>query len=358
MFLIDKYSINSPFDVKFNYSIYKKLLKLKNLNDNINKLNNKSFDNMPNILLYGKSGCGKKSLVSLFLKRLYGKNIKVIDTNYTIIGYGNSDTIIKIPQSLYHIEIYPSGSGLDKYIVQEVIKSYANKKVLSFDKNYNFKVIWIHNIDKLSYYAQTALRCTMEKYSNICKFILTSSQISKILEPLRSRCLIISIPRPNNSDIMKVLMNISYHENNFLKLSDYINIINKSDNNIKSAIQYLEMSYYNIPLKTSWKCNIKEIVRYMKMIMLNGNISDNITNIREILYKIFVTNIEGINIIKELMEQILKSLKNQNINYDIIKVSTQYEQSIFKGKRTIIHIESYIYNMIYIIYKEMILKKK
>ena len=39
-------------------------------------------------------------------------------------------------------------------------------------------------IDKLSYYAQTALRCIMEKYCKTCKFILTSHQLSKIISPL------------------------------------------------------------------------------------------------------------------------------------------------------------------------------
>ena len=44
-----------------------------------------------------------------------------------------------IPQSLYHIEIHPTNSGLDKYLVQEVIKEYASKNVLLFNNTDHLK---------------------------------------------------------------------------------------------------------------------------------------------------------------------------------------------------------------------------
>ena len=122
-----------------------------------------------------------------------------------------------------------------------------------FEKERTFKVIWIHNIDELSYYAQTALRCTMEKFCKTCKFILTSKQLSKIIEPLRSRCLSVRVPLPNNDDLMRALLNISIKENHFLSIEDYNDIILMSNNNIKLAIQYLEMKFYGIPIEVSWK---------------------------------------------------------------------------------------------------------
>lgn len=355
MFLLDKYQINDPWDVLYNKDIYKKLLKLDNLSSWYNKFleEDKSFDNLPNILFHGKHGCGKKSIVKLFLKRLYGKNnVKKLNVKYIIKGYGSNNLEVNISQSLYHIEVHPNGSGLDKYLVQEVIKDYASKNILSFQKNRRFKIVWIHNIEKLSYYAQTALRCTMEKYCNTCKFILTSKQLSKIIDPLRSRCLTIRLPLPNNDDIMRVLMDISYKENKFISLDDYNDIISRCDNNIKLAIQYLEMKFYKIPIINSWKIYLSEIIKIMNNIIKNKVTKEYIKRLREILYKIFITNINGTEIIKELLNQMLLNLKDQTLTYEIIDVCTKHENSLSKGKRSIIHLEAFIFNILDLLYNK------
>ena len=44
---------------------------------------------------------------------------------YTISGYGNSKTKVKIKQSKYHIVIEPNSNGFDKYLIQEIIQNYA-----------------------------------------------------------------------------------------------------------------------------------------------------------------------------------------------------------------------------------------
>ncbi len=354
MFLTDKYDVINPWDVMYNHTVYKRLLKLDSLyswyTDSIE--NDKNFDNLPNILIHGKEGSGKKCLVKMFLRRVYGDKLKTLNVKYVISGYGSNNIDVYIQQSLYHIEIYPTGSGLDKYLVQEVIKEYASKNLLLFEKERTFKIIWIHNIDELSYYAQTALRCTMEKFCKTCKFILTSKQLSKIIEPLRSRCLSIRVPLPNDDDLMKVLMHISLKENRFLSLQDYNDIILKSNNNIKLAIQYLEMKFYGIPIETSWKIYLSGIIK-----ILNKSISTqlnqiHISRIREILYKIFITNINGTEIIKELLNQMLLNLKDQSLTYEIIDICTNYENSLSKGKRTIIHLEAFIFNILHLLNKK------
>ena len=354
MFLIDKYNIKNPWDVMYNHDIYKRLLRLDSLNswytDSITTERN--FDNLPNILIHGKEGSGKKSLVKMFLRRIYGPNLKKLNVKYVISGYGSNNIEVEIPQSLYHIEIFPTSTGLDKYLVQEVIKEYAAKNLLLFQKERTFKIVWIHNIDELSYYAQTALRCTMEKYCKTCKFILTSKQLSKIIEPLRSRCLSMRIPLPNEDDIMRVLLNISIKEEKFLNIEEYNNIIIKSNNNIKLAIQYLEMNFYGMPIIVSWKVYLSDIIKIFNK-AIKGSINElHIAKIRDILYKIFITNVNGTEIIKELLNQMLFNLKDKELTYKIIDKCTHYENSLSKGKRTIIHLEAFIFSVLDLLNKK------
>ncbi len=354
MFLIDKYCINNPWDVIYNKNIYLKLLKLNNLNswldDEVNIKN--KFNNLPNILVYGNEGSGKNSLIKLFLKRLYGQNIQKLNVKYTINGYGSNNIEVEISQSLYHIEIIPTNTGLDKYLVQEVIKKYAQKNMLSFNSKIPFKIIWIKNIDNLSYYGQTALRCIMEKYCKICKFILSGRQITKIIDPLISRCLILRMALPNNTDIMKMLMNISVNENKFLSMDEYSDIVLNCNNNIKVAITKLELKYHGIDNNESWKDKIKIIIKLMQKILVKDIKQSTINEIRDILYKIFITNINGTQIIKELLYQILTNLKDYSLSHEIIDICIHYENSLANGKRSIIHLEAFIFNIIDLLYKK------
>ena len=128
----------------------------------------------------------------------------------SINGYGNTKTKVNIKQSKYHIIIEPNSNGFDKYLIQEIIQDYAKIELLNILKYKKlFKIVVINKIDNLSYYAQASLRRTMEKYANTCKFIFICDQLSKIIEPLRSRCLLIRVPLPTNNQIMETLLHIS-----------------------------------------------------------------------------------------------------------------------------------------------------
>lgn len=351
MFLIDKYKIKDPWDVIIHENIYLKLLNIDSLNSwNTKSLDSKIyFKNLPNLFIFGSPGCGKTSLINLLLKRIYG-NIKIMNVKYNIQGYGCNNIEVDIPQSQYHIEIYPTSTGLDKYYVQEIIKEYAERKLITFDNIINFKIIWIKNIEKLSYYAQTSLRCIMEKYSKSCKFILSGKYISKVLDPIKSRCLLLNIPIPTKLNILKILMNISYKENNFIKLQDYFEIIDNCDFDIKNAISFLEMKYNNIPIKILWKENILEIINIIKQIINYKIIKENnIEKIRNILYKLFITNINPTLIIIKITENLLEIIKNKKIYLNIIKSAVYYENNISNGKRSIIHLESYIFDILNIL---------
>lgn len=362
MFLIDKYKLTSLNDVIFHKDLYKQILYLNNLTDinkekeidNLLKEEEDLFNNIPHIYLYGPHGSGKRSLVNIFLKKIYGE--KVVKTNmikYSISGYGNTNVNVEIEQSPYHIVIKPTSGGFDKYLIQEIVKEYAKRKMFNnnnfFKAKRKYKVVFIDNVDKLSYYAQTSLRCTMEKYMGICKFILYGYQMSKVIEPLRSRCLCIRVPAPTKNEILKTILNISAREGEFLEFEKYMEICKKSNNNIKKAIWLLELSLNSIDLNLTWKETISELIDIIVSVKKRNIIDFDIKNIRSKLYLIFITNLKGNDVLKELIKQLLIKIKNTKFQSEIINIGAKFQYRLSKGKRSVIHLESFIYNVMYML---------
>lgn len=373
MFLVDKYYHDSN-TMTCHKDILEKLLDSfdahSDIYANIDNLKNKNFNefkeviadlengvwrysNFQHLIVYGNSGCGKEYLVNKLLSRIYGKNgIKTNNVEYIISGYGNTKTKVKIKQSKYHIIIEPNSNGFDKYLIQEIIQNYARIELLNILKYKKlFKVVVINKIDGLSYYAQASLRRTMEKYANTCKFIFISDQLSKIIEPIRSRCLLIRVPLPNKFKIMSSLINISKKENIKLKPKDYIEIIQKSENKMNIAIWLLEMKKYKINYQDDWQKLLDKIIVLITDYdnYNQKNILSVLNKIKNYFYLIFITNINSQEVIRKLMNKLLKTQNCIKLKLRIIEITSIFERRISQGTRHIIHQEAYIIRLIYLL---------
>lgn len=379
MILIEKYKINDKKDIFINQDLYHKILNYnnnQNLLDEIEfikknktiaefkknykkfyKLKEKEklekFKKIPNLLIHGHTGSGKKTLIKLLLKEIYGEQVeKTSKIKYFISGYSNYDVEIEIEQSNYHIIIEPNNTGFDKYVIQEIVKEYAKKNIMQIFKNkIPFKIVLINNVDNLSYYAQTSLRCTMERYHDTCKFILCSYQISKIIEPIRSRCLNIRVPRPSNIELFKYLSSISIKEKMKITPAHINYIIKKSDKNINTCLWILEyFKNKEFDFIVSWKMYLSPLIDLIHLTFFNKKVINLtiILEIRNILNNIFISNITGSEIIVELLDQLILKHPEYPVDlyFNIIKIFSDFEIRLSKGKRAIIHIEALLMKLL------------
>lgn len=60
----------------------------------------------------------------------------------------------------------------------------------------------ISDADRLTKDAQQALRRTMEKFSSNIRLILCCNSSSRIMDPIKSRCLQLRVPAPSDSQVM------------------------------------------------------------------------------------------------------------------------------------------------------------
>jgi len=87
----------------------------------------------------------------------------------------------------------------------------AADDALKKKKTVEYKVVVLVEVDKLTRQAQAALRRTMEKYSSTCRLILCCNNQSKVIEPVRSRCLGIRVAAPSHDDV-----SFAFHHSMFI----------------------------------------------------------------------------------------------------------------------------------------------
>ena len=191
---------------------------------------------LPHLLFYGPPGSGKKTRIMSLLRQVFGPGTERLRLDKRTFTTPTKRTVeINMISSNYHIEMAPGDAGLnDRYVIQDVIKEMAQSKNIatvgssdaggagrgifasssssstSNEKNdeeniaknkgkASYKVV-----DKLTRQAQAALRRTMEKYSSSCRLILCCSNPSKVIDPVRSRCLGIRIAAPSHDEVCYV----------------------------------------------------------------------------------------------------------------------------------------------------------
>jgi len=90
-------------------------------------------------------------------------------------------------------------------VVREKVKDFA----ITQGSNPNVKkCIFLDEFDGMLKASQDALRNIMETYASNCFFILTANNINKIIEPLKSRCVLIPFAYPNKGEVRAYLANI------------------------------------------------------------------------------------------------------------------------------------------------------
>ena len=119
--------------------------------------------NVPHLMFAGPAGTGKTTSALALSKELFGESWK---NNFHELNASDE-----------------RGIG----IVRGKIKDFARTAPIGKTA---FKIIFLDEADSLTADAQSALRRTIEKYSHICRFVLSVNYSSKIIEPIQSRCTI------------------------------------------------------------------------------------------------------------------------------------------------------------------------
>ncbi len=180
--------------------------------------------NLPHMLFYGPPGTGKTSTILALTKELYGPELmksRVLELNASD-ERGISIVREKVKNFARLMVSKPSAEDLEKYPCPP------------------YKIIILDEADSMTADAQSALRRTMETYSGVTRFCLICNYVTRIIDPLASRCSKFRFKALDSSNALSRLQYISQEES--LKYEEGIleRILDISQGDLRKAITLLQ----------------------------------------------------------------------------------------------------------------------
>ncbi|KAF2674341.1 activator 1 41 kDa subunit [Microthyrium microscopicum] len=185
--------------------------------------------NLPHCLMYGPPGTGKTSTLLALARQLYGPELM----RSRVLELNASDE-----------------RGIN--IVREKIKDFARQQLsnppagpagIEYRKKYPvppFKMIILDEADSMTQDAQSALRRTMETYSKITRFCLVCNYVTRIIDPLASRCSKFRFKSLDKNNAANRLEDIAKLESVPLEAGAIDALVRCSEGDLRKAITYLQ----------------------------------------------------------------------------------------------------------------------
>ena len=284
-----------------------KISELVNQKEIIGSINSmlKNQAELPHLLFSGSAGVGKTTAALCVSREILGEHWR----DYTLELNASDERGINM--------------------VRERVKKFS--RFAGLDTEIPFKIIILDEADEMTNDAQTALRRIIEDTAKICRFILIANNLSKIIEPIQSRCVVFKFTRISTKEILSQLKSISKKEK--IKADEKgLNIISDyTDGDLRHAINVLQAAASSGSVTES---TVKSVVGLTKTkdvqdvlkLALNGKISDSRDKMIELIK---VYGMSESDFLKYITQAVFNS-KSNNLEA-MLKIIAKYDYRVLLG---------------------------
>lgn len=271
---------------------------------------------MPHLLFAGSAGTGKTSCAIALARELYGDNWKA---NFQEMNASDERGI---------------------QIVRTKIKDYARIAPIG---EAGFKIIFLDEADALTPEAQAALRRTMEKYTQTCRFILSCNYSSKIIEPIQSRCAVFRF-RPLKSEDIKLYLNRILESEGMEITDDGMDALiyvaggdcRKATNSLQVAASMGDKIDSNMIYKTTSLARPEEVKK-----LLSTALSGNFLGARELLDELLINyGLAGEDVVWQIHRALVELPISDQMKVQLVDMVGEIDFRIAEGGNERIQLEA------------------
>lgn len=192
------------------------------------------------MLFYGPPGTGKTSTILALAKQLYGPELmksRVLELN------ASDERGISIVRQKVKDFARQQLSSAPTYNVMTEDKDGGEGKMVRYRDKYPcppFKIIVLDEADSMTQDAQSALRRTMETYSKMTRFCLVCNYVTRIIDPLASRCSKFRFKSLDQGNAVKRVEDIARLEGVELDNGVSEELVRVADGDLRKAITFLQ----------------------------------------------------------------------------------------------------------------------
>lgn len=272
--------------------------------------------NIPHLMFAGPAGTGKTTSALAMSKELFGDNWR---QNFNELNASDE-----------------RGIG----VVRGKIKNFARTAPIGKTA---FKIIFLDEADSLTTDAQSALRRTIEKYSHICRFILSVNYSSKIIEPIQSRCTIFRFNPIKNDDVKKFIRKIASKEELEVTSDGLETLIFIARGDLRKAINILQVGASvgkkitaEILYETSATAKPEDVKN-----LINSALTGNFMAARNQLYDLLIQyGLSGEDVIKQIHQTIYDLAIPDENKVRLIEKTGETEFRLTEGSNEHIQLEA------------------
>jgi replication factor C small subunit len=262
---------------------------------------------MPHLLFYGPPGTGKTTMALVLARELYGE-------------YWRENTL----------ELNASDErGIN--IIRERVKEFARTAPVG---KAPFKLVILDEADNMTSDAQQALRRIMEIYAQNTRFILLANYVSRIIDPIISRCAVFRFsPLPRNL-MAERLKYIAEREGITIK-EDAIDVIYElSEGDMRKAINLLQVAAAtskvvdgNAVAAAAAAVRPSDIVELFNL-AFSGDYLKAREKLRELMY---IKGIAGVDIIKAFQRELIRMSLDDEIKAEVAELLADVDYRLTQG---------------------------
>jgi nuclear protein localization family protein 4 len=192
------------------------------------------------MLFYGPPGTGKTSTILALAKQLYGPELmksRVLELN------ASDERGISIVRQKVKDFARQQLSVAPTYNVMTEDKDGGEGKMVRYRDLYScppFKIIVLDEADSMTQDAQSALRRTMETYSRMTRFCLVCNYVTRIIDPLASRCSKFRFKSLDQGNAVRRVDDIAKLEGVRLDEGVSEELVRVADGDLRKAITFLQ----------------------------------------------------------------------------------------------------------------------